>query len=111
MSMTDVLEYGRLAGGTVPGSDPPAPAAIVTTGLVRRFGPLVAVDGIDLQVARGEIYGFLGPNGAGKSTLLRVLCTLLKTSAGHAVVGGHDVVDEPQDVRLRIGEAVHGAER
>src|ERR1700728_3542313 len=103
MSMTDVREYdSRLAPGF---SAPPAlvPVAIRTTGLVRRFGSLVAVDGIDLEVDRGEIYGFLGPNGAGKSTLLRVLCTLLKPSAGHAVVAGHDVVDEPQEGRFRVG--------
>jgi len=104
--MTDVLEYGTgLEGETALGSDRPPPA-IMTTGLVRRFGPLVAVDGIDLQVARGEIYGFLGPNGAGKSTLLRMLCTLLRPSEGHAVVAGYDVVDEPQEVRFRIGAAL-----
>ena len=66
---------------------------MVTTGLVRRYGSTVAVDGIDLAVGRGEIYGFLGPNGAGKSTLIRMLCTLLRPSAGVAVVAGYDVVD------------------
>ena len=107
--MTDVLEYGaRLERGTSAPADR-QPPAILTTGLVRRFGPLVAVDGIDLQVARGEIYGFLGPNGAGKSTLLRVLCTLLRPSEGHAVVAGYDVVDEPQEVRFRIGVALQEA--
>src|SRR5580704_18820669 len=86
-----------------------SPAAVVTTDLVRRFGSLTAVDGLNLEVAPGEIYGFLGPNGAGKSTLLRVLCTLLRPSAGHAVVAGHDVVDEPQEVRFRIGVALQEA--
>ena len=86
-----------------------SPAAVLTQGLVRRFGSLTAVDGLDLEVRRGEIYGFLGPNGAGKSTLLRVLCTLLRPSAGHAVVAGHDVVDEPQEVRFRIGVALQEA--
>jgi ABC-2 type transport system ATP-binding protein len=86
-----------------------SPAAVVTKDLVRRFGSLTAVDGLNLEVGRGEIYGFLGPNGAGKSTLLRVLCTLLRPSAGHAIVAGHDVVDEPQEVRFRIGVALQEA--
>jgi ABC-2 type transport system ATP-binding protein len=86
-----------------------SPAAVVTKGLVRRFGSLTAVDELDLEIRAGEIYGFLGPNGAGKSTLLRVLCTLLRPSAGHAVVAGHDVVDEPQEVRFRIGVALQEA--
>jgi len=106
--MTDVCEYaGPLDGlAATPGG---VPSAIATTGLVRRFGPVAAVDGIDLDVAAGEIYGFLGPNGAGKSTLLRVLCTLLRPSAGRAVVAGHDVVTEPQEVRFRIGVALQEA--
>src|SRR6202163_425850 len=86
-----------------------SPAAVLTQALVRRFGSLTAVDGLDLDVRRGEIYGFLGPNGAGKSTLLRVLCSLLRPTAGHAVVAGHDVVDEPQEVRFRIGVALQEA--
>jgi ABC-2 type transport system ATP-binding protein len=87
----------------------PSPAAIVTSDLVRRFGSFPAVDGIDLRVAQGEIYGFLGPNGAGKSTLLRMLCTLLRPSSGRALVAGYDVVDEPQEVRFRIGVALQEA--
>ena len=108
--MTDVLEYLPAARGGVgaPGPDG-ADAAIVTTALVRRFGAVTAVDGVDLAVARGEIYGFLGPNGAGKSTVVRMLCTLLRPSAGRAVVAGHDVVDDPQGVRLRIGAALQAA--
>jgi ABC-2 type transport system ATP-binding protein len=107
--MTDVFEYERTVVETpVPPSAPAAPA-IRTTGLVRRFGAVAAVDGIDLEVRRGEIYGFLGPNGAGKSTLVRMLCTLLRPSGGHAVVAGHDVVDEPQEVRFRIGAALQEA--
>jgi ABC-2 type transport system ATP-binding protein len=69
----------------------------------------VAVDGIDLEVERGEIYGFLGPNGAGKSTLIRMLCTLLRPSAGRATVAGYDVATEPQQVRVRIGAALQEA--
>jgi ABC-2 type transport system ATP-binding protein len=105
--MTDVYQYDPAPPNPIPAD--PALSAIVTTGLIRRFGSLTAVDGIDLRVARGEIYGFLGPNGAGKSTLLRMLCTLLRPSAGHAVVAGHDVVDEPQEVRFRIGAALQEA--
>ena len=80
-----------------------------TTGLVRRFGPTTAVDRVDLEVRRGEIYGFLGPNGAGKSTLIRVLCTLLRPSAGRAWVAGYDVVKQAKDVRVRTGVALQEA--
>jgi len=83
--------------------------AIRTTGLVRRFGDFVAVDQVDLEIGRGEIYGFLGPNGAGKSTIVRVLCTLLAPSAGSASVAGYDVGSQPGEVRLRIGVALQEA--
>jgi ABC-2 type transport system ATP-binding protein len=86
-----------------------AEAAVRTEGLERFFGDTRAVDGVDLEVAPGEIYGFLGPNGAGKSTLVRVLCTLLAPSAGRALVAGYDVATEPLDVRLRIGVALQDA--
>ncbi len=88
---------------------PPVAAAILTEGLRRTFGGLVAVDGVDLAVAEGEIYGFLGPNGAGKSTLVRVLCTLLTPSGGSAQILGHDVATQPDAVRLRIGVALQDA--
>jgi ABC-2 type transport system ATP-binding protein len=83
---------------------------IEVRGLVREYkkGPR-AVDGIDLSVAPGEIYGFLGPNGAGKSTLVHVLCTLLLPTAGRAEVAGYDVATRPLDVRLRIGVALQEA--
>jgi ABC-2 type transport system ATP-binding protein len=84
-------------------------AAVRTAGLVRSFGSTVAIDGLDLCVREGEIYGFLGPNGAGKSTVVRILCTLLKPSAGVAAVAGYDVVAEAQSVRLRIGVALQDA--
>jgi ABC-2 type transport system ATP-binding protein len=84
-------------------------AAVSTAGLVRRFGSTVAVDGLDLCVHRGEIYGFLGPNGAGKSTVVRILCTLLQPSAGTASVAGYDVTVDPQAVRVRIGVALQDA--
>ncbi|MBA3415269.1 MAG: ATP-binding cassette domain-containing protein [Chloroflexia bacterium] len=80
--------------------------AIAATNLSRRFGDKVAVDGVDLGIEKGEIYGFLGPNGAGKSTTLRILCTLTAPSGGSATVAGKDVATEPEAVRLRIGAAL-----
>lgn len=82
---------------------------VIAEGLVRRFGDVLAVDGIDLRVADGEIFGFLGPNGAGKSTTVRMLTTLLKPTAGRAWVAGHDVVAEPDAVRRSIGVALQEA--
>ncbi len=83
--------------------------AVLTDGLQRFFGETRAVDGVDLAVEPGEIYGFLGPNGAGKSTLVRVLCTLLTPTAGRALVAGHDVATRPLEVRLSIGVALQDA--
>src|SRR5215210_6583819 len=85
-------------------------AAIETQGLVREFkkGPR-AVDGIDLRVEPGEVYGFLGPNGAGKSTTVHMLTTLLPPTAGRAWVAGHDVVEEGAKVRAAIGAALQEA--
>ena len=83
--------------------------AIDATGIQRRFGEFVAVDGVDLAVQRGEIYGFLGPNGAGKSTTTRMLCTLTALSGGRASVAGFDVAQQPGQVRLRIGAALQSA--
>jgi ABC-2 type transport system ATP-binding protein len=91
-------------------SDRPRPPAedtrdlvIEVTGLVKRYGTVEAVRGIDLAVRRGEIFGFLGPNGAGKSTTISVLCTLLKPTSGTARVAGLDVSRDPDGVRSRIG--------
>ncbi len=86
-----------------------APTAISAERLVRQFDGLTAVDELDLDIARGEIYGFLGPNGAGKSTTVRVLCTLLSPTGGRAVVAGYDVATQPEKVRLRIGVALQEA--
>ena len=83
--------------------------AIEARGLVRTFGSNRAVDGVDLAVNSGEIYGFLGPNGAGKSTTVRMLCTLLKPTAGRASVAGYDIVANPGEVRIRIGVALQEA--
>ncbi len=76
--------------------------AIRAEGLVRRFGDNVAVAGVDLEVARGEIYGVLGPNGAGKTTTIRMLATLLRPDSGTARVFGNDVVREANAVRSRV---------
>ena len=77
--------------------------AIEARGLTRSFGPVRAVDGLDLSVRRGEVFGFLGPNGAGKTTTIRMLATLLAPDAGEARVGGHDVRAEGNAVRAAIG--------
>jgi ABC-2 type transport system ATP-binding protein len=81
----------------------PGEPVITARGLTKRFGSLEAVKGIDLDVRRGEIFGFLGPNGAGKSTTINILCTLMQPTAGSAVVAGYDVVSHPADVRASIG--------
>ena len=72
-------------------------------GLTRHFGAVRAVDGVDLEVAPGEVYGFLGPNGAGKTTITRMLCTLLRPTAGSATVAGFDITRQAGQVRLNIG--------
>ena len=85
-------------------------AAISTQQLAREFeGGIVAVDGVDLEVAEGEIYGFLGPNGAGKTTTVRMLTTLLAPTGGRAIVAGHDVAEDPGAVRRKIGVALQEA--
>ena len=84
--------------------------AVEATGLEREFkGGIRAVDGVDLIVERGEVYGFLGPNGAGKSTMVRMLATLLRPTGGRALVAGHDVVSEAAAVRRSIGVALQDA--
>jgi ABC-type multidrug transport system ATPase subunit len=77
--------------------------AIWAEGLVRRFGETTALDGVDLAVRAGTVHGLLGPNGAGKTTTVRVLATLIKPDAGHATVGGYDVVRQAHSVRQFIG--------
>src|SRR5215468_2884162 len=73
--------------------------AIEASGLVKTFGELRAVDGVDLAVPRGSVYGVLGPNGAGKTTTIRMLTTLLTPDGGSAQVLGHDIVTEADAVR------------
>ncbi len=76
---------------------------IEVTELVRKFDELVAVDGVSFDVRKGEIFGFLGPNGAGKTTTINMLCTILKPTAGTAVVNDYDIVRHKNEVRESIG--------
>jgi len=76
--------------------------AIEATGLVKSFGETLAVDGVDLTVRRGSVYGMLGPNGAGKTTTIRMLATLIRPDAGSALVLGHDIVEQSDAVRGAI---------
>jgi ABC-2 type transport system ATP-binding protein len=79
------------------------PIAIEVEKIVKRYGTFEAVKGVSFQVSEGEIFGLLGPNGAGKSTLIRMMTTLIPLTAGRAVVAGHDVSKDPDDVRRMIG--------
>ena len=87
--------------GTTGGSS--GSAAIVTEGLHKRFGDLVAVEKLDLRVRRGEVFGLLGANGSGKTTTIRMLTGLLPPTSGGAMVAGIDVVRDPEAVRRRLG--------
>lgn len=78
-------------------------AAIIARGLTRRFGDVLAVDNLDLDIPRARIYGFLGPNGSGKSTTFRMLCGLLRPTSGQVQVLGNDATREPEVVRRRLG--------
>jgi len=77
--------------------------SVVIENLVKQFGDFVAVDHINLEIRKGEVFGFLGPNGAGKSTTIRMLCGLLTPTSGRARVAGNDVGREPESVRQNIG--------
>ncbi|HEY7935454.1 MAG TPA: ATP-binding cassette domain-containing protein, partial [Solirubrobacteraceae bacterium] len=79
------------------------PPAVLVEGLAKRYKEIEAVRGIDLEVPRGETFGFLGPNGAGKSTTIGMLCTLVRPTGGSARVAGHDVQSERNEVRRNIG--------
>ena len=81
---------------------PPA-SAISVQGLAKSYGEVRAVRGVSFEVGAGEVFGFLGPNGAGKTTTINMLCTLARPTAGRALVAGHDVVTERDDVRRHIG--------
>ena len=86
----------------ITGASPAAPA-VSTQGLTRRFGDVVAVDGVDLVVQRGAVFGLLGSDGAGKSTLIRMLATVLLPDAGEALVLGHSTASEASAITGRIG--------
>jgi ABC-2 type transport system ATP-binding protein len=83
----------------------PAPAeeAVVIHGLRKVFGSRVAVDGLEVSIRRGEVFGLLGPNGSGKTTTIRMLCGLMTPTSGTAIVVGHDVTKEPEQIRRKIG--------
>jgi ABC-2 type transport system ATP-binding protein len=83
--------------------DNPSVPAIAVHGLIKHFGDVEAVKGVDFEVAPGEVFGFLGPNGAGKTTTINMLCTLAKPTAGTATVASYDVVKQRDDVRRHIG--------
>ena len=101
--MTEPIDFpGDDHLNTSPDQDCPADA-VRAEGLVKQFGDLRAVDGVDLQVRRGEIFGVLGPNGAGKTTMLRMLATLLPIDGGEAHVFGVDVHRQPDQVRQLLG--------
>ncbi len=83
--------------------NPPDDLAINVSGVTKRFGDKTVVDGIDLQVRRGEIYGFLGPNGSGKTTFIRMLCGLLTPDGGSGTCLGHDVLREQGLIKRDVG--------
>jgi len=95
--MTDTSTGTRL-----PGAGEEGLLAVSARGLKKRFGEVVAVDGIDLEVPKGMIFAILGPNGAGKTTLMRMLATLARPDSGAALVMGHDLATEPAEVRASI---------
>ena len=84
-------------------ADSPQKFTVVARGLVKRYGDVTALDGLDLEVASGSVLGLLGPNGAGKTTAVSILTTLVKPTAGTATVAGIDVLADPKGVRSRIG--------
>src|SRR5215218_3029702 len=83
--------------------------AVRAEGLVKHYGELEAVRGVDLRVEAGEVFGFLGPNGAGKSTTVKMLTTLLSITSGTATVAGVDVARDPDAARHKIGVALQEA--
>jgi ABC-2 type transport system ATP-binding protein len=85
------------------GGTPQNGSAIVVNGLMKKFDDVTAVNGLNLEVRKGEMFGFLGPNGAGKTTTINMLCGLLKPTAGTATVAGHDVSQEPTKMKEHIG--------
>jgi ABC-2 type transport system ATP-binding protein len=85
-------------------------SAVVIENLTKKFGGIVAVDHINLEIHKGEIFGLLGPNGAGKTTTIRMLCTLLEPTDGTAKVAGYDIRKQPAEVRRNIGVVSEGVD-
>src|SRR5437588_6371050 len=81
----------------------PTSATILANGLTKNFGKLAAVRDLSLEVGAGEVFGFLGPNGAGKTTTIRMLTGLVRPTSGSALIAGFDVVQEPREVKRRVG--------
>ncbi len=92
----------RLMDGIGPGEDA-TPNMLELTGIVKRYGDFGAVNGLDLRVPRGEIFGFLGPNGAGKTTTIRMIAGVLEPTEGSIVIGGYDLETHPMQAKSRIG--------
>lgn len=101
VSMTDADKTAATATKSPQQPDPTL--AVQTFGLSRLFGNLVAVDGINLGIKKGELFALLGPNGAGKTTTISMLCCLLKPTGGTASIMGHDITREPYEVKKLIG--------
>src|SRR5262245_9122957 len=97
------MSSGRCAG--LPGMD----EAVLADGLVKHYGDVEAVRGVDLNIKTGEVFGFLGPNGAGKSTTVKMLTTLLSITSGSASVAGVDVARDPDGARHKMGVALQEA--
>ena len=99
-SLNDQLR--QLMDGVGPGEDA-TPNMLELSGIVKRYGDFAAVNGLDLNVPRGEIFGFLGPNGAGKTTTIRMIAGVLEPTEGSIVIGGYDLETHPLQAKSRIG--------
>ena len=102
MSETIQDRLRLLMDGVGPGEDA-TPDMLQLTGLVKRYGDFSAVSGLDLNVPRGEIFGFLGPNGAGKTTTIRMVAGVLEPTEGSIVIGGYDIETHPLEAKSKIG--------
>jgi ABC-2 type transport system ATP-binding protein len=92
----------ELMDGVGPGEDA-TPEMLQLKGIVKRYGGFTAVNGVDLTVPRGEIFGFLGPNGAGKTTTIRMVAGVLEPTVGEIIIGGDDIMTHPMQAKARIG--------
>ena len=92
----------RLMDGVRPGEDA-TPEMLQLNGIVKRYGDFEAVNGLDLTVPRGEIFGFLGPNGAGKTTTIRMVAGVLEPTEGSILISGYDLATHPMEAKSRIG--------